>query len=97
MAEKVDDILQEVTTSDYKYGFESHFETDEAPIGLSESIIHFISDKKNEPDWMREWRLSAYRYWRTLQEPDWANVLYTPAKYDELKYYSAPVQKKQLN
>jgi Fe-S cluster assembly protein SufB len=46
---------------------------------------------------MREWRLSAYRYWRTLQEPDWANVLYTPAKYDELKYYSAPVQKKQLN
>ncbi|MEY2636080.1 MAG: hypothetical protein RLZZ197_556 [Bacteroidota bacterium] len=46
---------------------------------------------------MREWRLSAYRYWRTLQEPDWANLLYTPAKYDELKYYSAPVQKKQLN
>jgi Fe-S cluster assembly protein SufB len=97
MAEKVDDILQEVTSTDYKYGFESHFETDEAPIGLSESIIHFISEKKNEPDWMLEWRLSAYRYWRTLAEPDWANLLYTPTKYDELKYYSAPVQKKQLN
>ena len=81
----------------YKYGFESHFETDEAPIGLSESIIHFISEKKNEPDWMLEWRLSAYRYWRTLAEPDWANLLYTPTKYDELKYYSAPVEKKQLN
>ena len=97
MAEHPDDILLEVTNSDYKYGFESNFETEEAPMGLDESIIRFISDKKNEPDWMREWRLSAYRYWRTLQEPDWANLLYTPAKYDELKYYSAPVQKKQLN
>ena len=97
MAEKVDEILQEVTSSDYKYGFESFFETDEAPVGLDESIIHFISKKKNEPEWMLEWRLAAFRHWLTLKEPTWANVDYTPTDYQSLKYYSAPVQKKQLN
>ena len=97
MAEKVDDILQEVTSSDYKYGFESHFDTDEAPIGLDESTIRFISDKKNEPEWMFEWRLAAFRYWKTLQEPTWANVSYKPTDYQALKYYSAPKPKKQLN
>ena len=97
MADKVDDILQEVTSSDYKYGFESFFETDEAPIGLDEATIHFISEKKNEPDWLLEWRLAAFRHWKTLEEPTWANVKYTPTDYQSLKYYSAPVQKKQLN
>ena len=97
MADKVDDILQEVTSSDYKYGFESFFETDEAPIGLDESTIHFISEKKNEPDWLLNWRLAAFRHWKTLEEPTWANVKYKPTDYQSLKYYSAPVQKKQLN
>jgi Fe-S cluster assembly protein SufB len=97
MADKVDDILQEVTSSDYKYGFESFFETDEAPIGLDESTIHFISEKKNEPDWLLNWRLAAFRHWKTLEEPTWANVKYRPTDYQSLKYYSAPVQKKQLN
>lgn len=59
MAGKEDELLLEVTNSEYKYGFESHFETDEAPVGLDESIIHFISKKKNEPKWMLEWRLAA--------------------------------------
>lgn len=98
MAEKVvDDILQEVTTSDYKYGFESHFETDEAPVGLDESIIRFISEKKKEPEWLFEWRLNAFRQWKTMKEPVWANVDYVPAEYQALKYYSAPKQKKTLN
>jgi len=97
MAEKVDDILHEVTTSDYKYGFTSDFETDEAPIGLDESIIRFISDKKQEPEWLFEWRLAAFRQWQQMTEPTWANVHYTPADYQALKYYSAPKPKKQLN
>lgn len=97
MAEKVDDILQEVTSSDYKYGFTSDFETDEAPIGLDESIIRFISDKKQEPAWLYEWRIAAFRQWQQMAEPTWANVNYTPADYQSLKYYSAPKPKKQLN
>ncbi|MEY4384669.1 MAG: hypothetical protein RI995_2211 [Bacteroidota bacterium] len=97
MAEKVDDILQEVTSSDYKYGFTSDFETDEAPIGLDESIIRFISDKKQEPEWLYEWRIAAFRQWQQMAEPTWANVNYTPADYQSLKYYSAPKPKKQLN
>lgn len=97
MAEKVDDILQEVTTSEYKYGFTSDFETDEAPMGLDESIIKFISEKKQEPEWMFEWRLAAFRQWQQMAEPNWANLTYTPADYQALKYYSAPKPKKQLN
>lgn len=97
MSEKVDELLKEVTSSDYKYGFESFFEADEAPVGLDESIIHFISNKKNEPEWMLEWRLNAFKHWKTLKEPTWPNVHYTPTDYQSLKYYSAPVQKKQLN
>ena len=97
MAGKEEDLLLEVTNSEYKYGFESHFETDEAPIGLDESTIRFISNKKNEPEWMFEWRLAAFRHWKTLSEPTWANLHYKPTDYQSLKYYSAPVQKKQLN
>ncbi len=97
MADKVDDILQEVTSSDYKYGFTSDFETDEAPVGLDESIIRFISDKKQEPEWLFEWRIAAFRQWQQMSEPNWANVQYTPADYQALKYYSAPKPKKQLN
>jgi Fe-S cluster assembly protein SufB len=97
MAENQDDILLEVTNSDYKYGFESHFDTDEAPIGLDESTIRFISDKKNEPEWMFEWRLAAFKHWKTLVEPQWANLNYTPANYQALKYYSAPKPKKTID
>ena len=97
MAENQDDILLEVTNSDYKYGFESHFDTEEAPIGLDESTIRFISDKKNEPEWLFEWRMAAFRHWQTLTEPQWANLTYTPADYQALKYYSAPKPKKTIN
>jgi len=97
MADNQDEILVEVTNSDYKYGFESFFDTDEAPVGLDESTIRFISDKKNEPNWMFEWRLAAFRHWKTLTEPVWANLNYTPAVYEALKYYSAPKPKKTIN
>jgi len=97
MADIQDEILVEVTNSDYKYGFESFFDTDEAPVGLDESTIRFISDKKNEPHWMFEWRLAAFRHWKTLSEPVWANLNYTPTVYEALKYYSAPKPKKTIN
>lgn len=80
--------------SDYKYGFVTEIETETVPRGLSESIIRLISSKKNEPDWMLESRLKAYRYWLTLEEPKWANVHYPPIQYQDLFYYSAPKARK---
>jgi Fe-S cluster assembly protein SufB len=96
MAKEEIDILEEVTSSEYKYGFESHFETDEVPAGLSEDVIRLISKKKNEPEWMLDLRLSAYRTWITMEEPKWSNVHYTPVDYQSIKYYSAPKQAKVL-
>jgi Fe-S cluster assembly protein SufB len=91
------EILESITNSEYKYGFETLIEADEAPIGLSEDIVRFISAKKNEPEWMLEWRLKAYRYWVTLKEPHWPNLKYPTIDYQALKYYSAPKQKKTIN
>ncbi|MEA5404526.1 Fe-S cluster assembly protein SufB [Arcicella sp. DC2W] len=96
MAKEEIDILEEVTSSEYKYGFQSHFETDEVPAGLSEDVIRLISTKKNEPEWMLDLRLSAYRTWLTMEEPKWSNVHYKPVDYQSVKYYSAPKQAKVL-
>ena len=74
----------------YKYGFVTDIEADTAPPGLSEEIIQLISTKKQEPPFMLEWRLKAYRHWRTMREPTWANVRYDPIDYDSIVYYSAP-------
>lgn len=90
-------ILDEITGSEYKYGFESKFETDAAPKGLNEDIIRFISNKKNEPEWMLEWRLKAYHQWLTMKEPHWPNVKYPAIDYQNIIYYSAPKTKPQLN
>jgi Fe-S cluster assembly protein SufB len=68
------EILESITNSDYKYGFETKIETDSAPKGLNEDTIRFISAKKNEPEWMLQWRLDAYRQWLTMKEPTWPNV-----------------------
>ncbi|MCG8319032.1 MAG: Fe-S cluster assembly protein SufB [Cytophagales bacterium] len=87
------EILEELTSSEYKYGFESNIEADSAPKGLNEDIIRFISSKKNEPEWMLEWRLKAYRHWLTLKEPKWPNVSYPEINYQDIIYYSAPKQK----
>lgn len=90
-------LLEEITSSEYKYGFHDQFETDEAPAGLSEDTVRLISAKKNEPEWMLAWRLKAYQMWLGMTEPTWPNVSYPPIDYQAIKYYSAPIQKKQVN
>jgi Fe-S cluster assembly protein SufB len=91
------ELLEELTTSEYKYGFYSDIEADEIPAGLNEEVIRLLSAKKNEPEWMLEWRLSAYRIWQTMTEPTWANVSYKPVDLQSIKYYSAPKQQKVIN
>src|SRR5437667_11737118 len=83
----------DILTRDYPYGFVTEIEEDSVPAGLSEDIIRAISSKKNEPDWMLEWRLRAYRQWLTLKEPAWATVHYGPIAYQAIRYYSAPNQR----
>jgi Fe-S cluster assembly protein SufB len=89
--------IQEIASQEYKYGFVTNIEADTAPPGLSEDIIRFISAKKEEPEWLLEWRLKAFRHWQTMTEPGWANVHYPPIDYQAISYYSAPKQKKKLN
>ena len=89
----VHETIQTVKSVDvdaYKYGFVTDIESDKAPKGLSEDIVRFISARKNEPEWMLEWRLDAYRRWLTMKEPDWARVDYPKIDYQDLYYYSAP-------
>lgn len=88
------DILDEVVSGEYKYGFVSDIEQDIAPKGLSEDIVRMISAKKNEPEWMLEWRLKAFRHWRTMKEPVWANVHYPAVDFNDISYYAAPKPKK---
>ncbi|MFZ9263338.1 MAG: Fe-S cluster assembly protein SufB [Chitinophagaceae bacterium] len=93
MPEQQDDILEQITTSEYKYGFVTNIEADEAPKGLSEDTIRFISAKKNEPSWMLEYRLKAFQHWQKMEEPNWANVNYPKINFQDIIYYSAPKQK----
>ncbi len=90
----------DVAKQEYKYGFVTDIEAESAPPGLSEDIVRWISAKKNEPEFMLEWRLKAYRHWRTLEEqqqvPKWANVHYPPIDYQDIIFYSAPKLKKEL-
>ena len=92
MADK-DNILEELTQSDYKYGFVSDIEAESAPKGLNEGIVRFISAKKEEPEWLLEWRLKAFRHWQKMKEPKWPNVIYPEINYQDIIYYSAPKQK----
>jgi Fe-S cluster assembly protein SufB len=89
--------IEKTVLSDYKYGFVTDIEADEAPPGLNEDTVRFISAKKNEPEWMLEWRLKAYHHWLKMTEPSWANIKYEPISYQGIKYYSAPKQKKKVN
>src|SRR5687767_4643508 len=89
--------LEKTILTDYKYGFVSDIEADEAPMGLNEDIVRFISTKKDEPKWMLDWRLKAYNHWLKMVEPKWPNVKYPPINYQDIIYYSAPKQKKNLN
>ena len=85
-----DAILTEKIESDYKYGFTSDIEMDSFAKGLSEDTVRAISQKKEEPEWMLEWRLKAYRHWLTMKEPDWAKVSYPKINYQDIIYYAAP-------
>ena len=91
-----DEILDEITATDYKYGFTTDIESDTVPPGLNEDVIRLISEKKNEPQWMLDWRLDAYKTWLEMEEPVWSNVTYTKPDFQAVSYYSAPKQKKEL-
>ncbi len=90
------ELLESITNTDYKYGFETFIEADEAPVGLDDSTIRFISAKKNEPAWLLAWRLKAFSIWQTMEEPHWPNVKYPKIDYQAIKYYSAPKQQKTV-
>ena len=93
--------IRDLAERDYKWGFITDVEEERIPRGLNEDIVRLISSKKNEPEFMLQWRLKAYEYWAALEksqaEPKWANVKYSPINYQDIFYYSAPKQKKQLN
>jgi len=89
--------IEELANQDYKYGFTTDIEADSLPKGLSEDIIRQISEIKDEPEFMLEWRLKAYRHWLTMKEPHWPNVKYAEIDYQEIIYYSAPKKQQKLN
>jgi Fe-S cluster assembly protein SufB len=90
MAENQDDLLAKITGAEYAYGWSTDIETDKLPPGLSEDTVRFISGKKNEPEWMLEYRLRAFKYWKTLSPPDWAHVQVNPIDFQEISYWAAP-------
>ncbi|MGB0136386.1 MAG: Fe-S cluster assembly protein SufB [Flavobacteriales bacterium] len=92
-----DPILEEVTGKDYEFGFYTDIEADKAPPGLNEDIIRLISSKKNEPGWLLEWRLDAFRIWSAMTEPEWAHVQYDKPDFQAISYYSAPKKKQVLD
>jgi len=96
MEKDPNNILDEVTQGEYKYGFYTDIEMDTAPKGLTEDTIRFISAKKNEPEWLLEFRLNAYRKWLGMTEPTWAHVHHPPINYQDIIYYAAPKKKKEL-
>ena len=88
--------IQDLAAKEYKYGFVSDLETDVAPRGLSEDTVRVISAKKNEPEWLLNWRLKAYAHWLKMEEPRWQNVKHNPIDYQDIIYYAAPKPKKNL-
>ena len=89
-----DQILNELTNSDYKYGFTTNVETETIPKGLNEDIIRLISAKKSEPDWLLEFRLKSYRHWLTMKMPDWAHLNIPEIDFQDIIYYADPRKKK---
>jgi len=90
MTEKV---ITESINQDYKYGFVTDIEQEKIPPGLNEQVVKIISDKKNEPNWLYQWRLKAYRHWLKMTEPKWAKVGYPKINYDDISYFAAPKKK----
>ena len=92
-----DDLREELKTKEYEYGFYTDIESETFAKGLNEDVVRAISKKKNEPEWMTEWRLEAFRVWEKMEEPEWANVHYEKPKFQDIAYYSAPKEKPKLN
>lgn len=90
-------IFREFAEKDYEHGWSVDLDADQAPPGLSEGVVRFISAKKEEPEWLLEWRLKAYRNWLTMKEPDWALVKYAKPVFNDIIFYSAPKPKKELD
>ena len=84
------DVIDALVDREYAFGFHSDLDTDFAPKGLNEDIVHLISSKKNEPEWLLEWRLGALRHFLTLEEPTWPNVHHPPIDYQVMHYWAAP-------
>ncbi|MBG6061918.1 Fe-S cluster assembly protein SufB [Flavobacterium sp. CG_9.1] len=93
----MNEVLEQKLSTEYKYGFVTDIDADNAPKGLNEDIIRFISAKKKEPEWMLDYRLTAFRHWITMEEPDWAHVSYQKPDFQDIIYYSAPKPKAVLN
>ena len=91
------ETIEQLATKEYKYGFVTDVEDEQIPPGLSEDVIRIISSKKNEPAWLLEWRLKAYRLWTEMPEPQWHNLKIAPVDYQSVIYYSAPKKKPKLN
>ena len=87
------DPVRAVTSEGYKYGFVTDIEAEQAPPGLNEETVAFISAKKGEPRWLLDWRLEAFRHWQTMAQPEWAKLRIAPIDYQAATYYSAPKQK----
>lgn len=94
MSDETNDILDEITNSEYKYGFVTDIETEFIPKGLTEGIVRLISAKKDEPEWLLEFRIKAFRHWLTMKMPDWAHLFVPEIDYQDIIYYAAPQQKK---
>ncbi len=93
----MDNIIEEVTASDYKYGFVTQVETETIARGLNEEVVRMIPAKKNEPEWLLDFRLQAYRHWQTMKMPHWAQLDIPEINYQDIVYYAAPKQKEQKN
>ncbi len=97
MTQTSDELLHEVANKEYEFGFVTNIESELAPKGLNEDIVRYISAKKNEPEWLLEWRLAAYRNWLKMVEPTWALINYPAVDFQDSHYYSEPKQKPTLN
>ncbi len=92
-----DDLKKELETKEYEYGFYTDIESETFPVGLNEDIVRAISQKKQEPEWMTQWRLEAFKIWQDMTEPEWANVQYKKPDFQNISYYSAPSKKAKYN
>jgi Fe-S cluster assembly protein SufB len=97
MTDTATKVFEDLAQADYKYGFVTDVEQEIVPVGLDEDVVRLISAKKQEPEWLLEWRLKAYRAWLKMTEPRWQNVTYGPIDYQAISYYAAPKEKPKLN